>query len=256
MNSTLAVGVIAILLMDVCLGQPSPSESAFDRGELAALAKNYFRDTAELPMTVTVSTSVVDLSGRTKKQTQNRAEVVFHGYAPSRGGKVSAKGGITARRQLYDSLSGDLAAIGLASKALGSRGALRVVSNGDGFTAALDDQSCQPFRLVGADVLFPTRDTFCGSTTFHIAREQGAELVFRDAAFESANLPVHSKLPYLGEVEILAFHVDLEFQRAMLPDDAVPFLLPMRAVTKFRTNKGEIVLTNVYEPKAPRKVSK
>ncbi len=78
--------------------------------------------------------------------------------------------------------------------------------------------------------------------------------MFQHYTFDSAGLPAAAKVQYLGDVRILAFHTDIDFQEGSLPGDAAPYLWPKQAVTLVTTDRGKISITNRYSPQ-PRHIS-
>jgi hypothetical protein len=87
------------------------SDAEVTLDQIKALAKVYLRDSAEVPMTVEVTTLVTDMRGKVKHQAHLTASMVFRGYS-LQSGKFSVqatKNGLTPFG-LQDSLGGDLAA--------------------------------------------------------------------------------------------------------------------------------------------------
>jgi hypothetical protein len=81
---------------------------------------------------------------------------------------------------------------------------------------------------------------------------------FLDAAMRTLapNTQEPAKLADLGDVEVRSFRAEGDFQRAFLPGDPRPYLLPGQIVTSVNTSKGKIVITNQYSArieKAPAK---
>ena len=50
-------------------------------------------------------------------------------------------------------------------------------------------------------------------------------------------------------MQLLAFHADVEFQEVVLPGDSNPYLWPLEAVTSVTTNKGNVTISDRYNPR-------
>src|SRR5260370_30506348 len=96
-------------LLAIALALFSGAEVTLD--QIKALAKVYLRDSAEVPLSVDVTTVVTDASGKEKHKGHLTASMVFRGYS-LQSGKFSVqakKDGLTPLG-LQDSLGGHVAA--------------------------------------------------------------------------------------------------------------------------------------------------
>ena len=101
---------ILLALVTLCCLRPGrAADVTVDR--ITALAKTYFRDSAEVPMSVVVTTVVTDAAGKEKHRGQSTVSMVFNGYSQESGKfSLRASSGILNTGALRDSMSGDLAA--------------------------------------------------------------------------------------------------------------------------------------------------
>lgn len=210
-----------------------------DTSQVMALAKRYFRDSAEMPMQVSVTTTV-----RGKERHAN-VTMLFSGYGEGRF-RARAKGRFADRGMLKESLSGELAAFASGALLLRKRDTARI--EGDGHEVRIVDSGCPPLRLVSDSVLFPAREALCGTAVFETAPGVDGP-TFSRFRLTSANVPARVKTADLGEVELRSFQVEEEFQSLKLKGDARPVLLPKTVRIKATTDKGDIEIRNEYTPK-------
>lgn len=257
LRTTLLLG--AVFCRIVAAGQTSagkPAAAALD--QVAAAAKTYFRDTAELPMSIAVTMVVTDASGKLKRRSHGSVDFIFHGYNPrSDKGTFTISAGIFQRGTMKESMGGNNAVLfaGLmlrdALHATPSPEILQPAGAGQPLIVRFNGVQCQPFKLKESS-LFP--GNYCGRWEYYLT-ESGNDLRFERFSFDSAGLPTQAKVAYLGDVQVLGFHFDEDFQQALLPGDAKPFLLPKKVVTAITTDKGTITITNQYAPKSDRSIS-
>jgi hypothetical protein len=222
-----------------------------------ALAKKYFRDSAELPMNVDVTTVITDAKGKTKRRTHSTVLFVFKGYNQE-AGKFTFYGrsGWFNTAALRDSLTGHfsayLAATYLAPKK-GEPHRLEIHQpshSGEPFLVTAHDSPCSDLVL-HERFLFPKQA--CGSAEFRLRPDSTDFAVFQHFSLDLGHVPARSKVPYLGDVQITSFQAEEDFQKAFLPGDPQPFLLPEKVVTTIATDRGQIVITNLYAPKVQKK---
>jgi hypothetical protein len=221
--------------------------------QVANLAKTLFRDSAELPMDVQVTTTVRKPGGAIKQEHHATVHMRFHGYNRTGRFTVSAKGNVLDRRATLESMSGDLAAFAAGTLLLTKRDNASVEVEkqrepGTAFVVKVGDRDCGEFALVGERILFPTQRSFCGKASFELSSDAAGALTFRNFHFSGGNLPAGAKTAELGNVRILSFGIDEEFQNWTWPGDVKPFLLPRSVHIVVATDKGQIEITNQYTP--------
>jgi hypothetical protein len=213
---------------------------------VTAMAKTYFRDSAEVPMTVSVGTVVTDSTGRMKHQGQSTVRLIFHGYNQS-SGHFSLRGdsGWFNTGALRDSIVGDVTAFMAAAMISPFKEQTRTVQIIPPSTVLVSDGEC-PVLELAPRWMVPKQ--FCGTGRFRLA-ETGGELTFEHFSFDSMGRPARARIAYLGDVQCTAFHADLEFQKVLLPGDSRPYFWPKETVTVLTTNKGKVTITNRYAAK-------
>jgi len=239
---------IALLIAGaVWLAQAGAGGDPVDPAKVTALFRMFLRDSAELPMDVAVTTLVTDAAGREKRHTQGTVRLLFRGYSQqAERFTMKSQAGLMYRRLLHDSMAGDLAVFkAFMLVAPGKNGAPRVkVAEEDGGLVARNiETECPDFEMRTGE-LFPRRD--CSRVEFRLVREASGELAVDHFRIETVNLPAPAKLRYLGQVEVWKYAAEADVQKAYLPGDPRPFLVPKRVVTTIETNKGNIVLTEEH----------
>jgi len=228
-----------------------------DLDRITALAKIFFRDSAELPMDVSVNTVVTDPAGKVKRRAQSSVRLLFHGYSQQSGTyRFNSRSGWFSTWALRDSLVGDFATFSagtfLAPKenAVSHLAIQRPTQPGGPLLVTFRDEQCPEFKLLDG-YLFPKEP--CASGAYRLRSLSGNDLEFQDLSFDIANLPAAAKIAYLGAVQISSFHVDADFQKVLLPGDPKPFLIPKTVTTTITTDKGKIAITNAYAPRIARR---
>jgi hypothetical protein len=224
-------------------------------GRITALAKAYFRDSAEVPMDVAVTTVVTDRAGKPKRKAQSAVRMVFHGYnQQSHRFSLDGNSGMFNAWALRDSMSGNMAAFVAALLLAPGKDATehleihQPAQPGQPILVTNHPGPCPPFEL--NRYLFPRKP--CGAEQFGLTVKPSNDLAFQHYSFDSAGLPAAAKVPYFDDVHILAFHTDVEFQEGSLPGDPAPFLWPKQTVVLVTTDKGEISIANRYSPTPPK----
>jgi len=240
--------LILALLICPMAGQGQATDLTPER--ITTLAKKYFRDSAELPMKVAVTTVVEDSSGKEKRRANSTVLFVFKGYNLEAGSfKLRGNSGWTNTWALRDSLTGHLAAYIAAGFLAPKKDEPSHIEIAGPFLITARREHCPAFELIGK-VLYPKKT--CGSVQFRLIDDANGGLTFDHFTLDIANLPATARITYLGNVEVSSFHVEEDFQKAYLPGDPQPFLLPKQVVTTVTTNKGTVTMTNLYNAK-PRK---
>ncbi len=185
-------------------------------------------------MSVDVTTLVTDPSGKPKHQSHATVSMVFNGYNEGSGKfTLHANSGMLSAGAMHDSLSGDLAAFfagGLLQKSDPDR-TFEVRQS----TVSVKNKTCPPLEPMPR-WMFPLHA--CGAVEFTvIAGSHGG--------------PAPAKVTYLGDVQLTAFHADVEFQENILPGqpDNKPYLWPLTATTSLTTSKGKLTIANRYSPR-------
>jgi hypothetical protein len=259
------IGLLTLMVMPCCqapgYGQTSPARPAgLDAGRVTALAKMYFRDSAELPMDVAVTTVVTDARGKLKRRSQSSVRFVFRGYNQE-AGKFSfrSNSGWFNTRALRESLSGDLAVFAAAMRLAPAKDwsphleIQQPAQPGEPFLVSAKDGECPEFKLL-RNWVFPEK--LCISAQFRLAGDPANDLVFQHFSFDVTNLPATAKVADFGDVQVLSFHSEGDFQKASLPGEAQPYLLPKQVVTSVATSKGKMVITNQYAPRIQKTPAK
>jgi hypothetical protein len=225
---------------------------------IMALAKTYFRDSAEVPMDVAVTTVVTDRAGKPKRQAQSSVRMLFHGYN-RQSHKLSLNGnsGMFNSWALRDSMSGNMAAFVAALLLTPGKEVTehleihQPAQPGQPILVTNHPEPCPSFEIQPPGrYLFPRKP--CGEAQFSLTVKPDNDLTFQQYSFDSGGLPAAAKVPYLDEVQMLTFHLDIEFQEGFLPGESNPFLWPKQTITQVTTDKGKISITNRYSPTPPK----
>jgi hypothetical protein len=220
--------------------------------QVSAAAKIYFRDTAELSMTVSVTTTVTDQSGKIRKHSQGTVKFLFHGYNPGTGkGTFTGQYGLFHKRTYMESLSGSVALISAGmflrpetiERAGQSFDLQQPTGPGQALIVRQTSSDCAAFKLMEG-AIFP--ESLCGRAEYRVRLSKEGDVGFEHFRFENAGLPAIAKMDYFGTVKILAYQADENFQSVFLPGDSRPFVLPKQVTTIVTTEKGKISITNEY----------
>lgn len=113
---------------------------------IVALAKTYFRDSAEIPMDIAVTTIVTDKSGKPRQRAQSSVRMVFNGYNQQSGRlSLHANSGWFNTGALRDSMSGSMAAfVAALFSGAESRSGLRSKMGSPATVSAWPANSCNP----------------------------------------------------------------------------------------------------------------
>jgi hypothetical protein len=227
------------------------SAADVDLDQIKALARNYFRDSTEIPMSVAVTTVVTDSAGKVKHQGQATVGMVFNGYNQG-SGKFSfrANAGMLNAGAMHDSVSGDLAAFfaggTIPKKDPSLIGIRQAPEPGQPVLVIVKDKECPVLEMMQR-AMFPQHP--CGLAQFSVNAGSHGGLMFQHFGFDTAGAPGAGKVNYLGEVQVLSFHAEVDFQEAMLPGESSPYLWPLEATASVTTNKGKVTIVNRYSPK-------
>jgi hypothetical protein len=224
--------------------------------EVIALAKVYFRDSAEVPMDVAVTSVVTDRAGKSKRR-ESTVQMVFSGYSLEAGRfRLNGNSGLFNTGALRDSMSGNMASF--VAPLFITPGKDRIpefdiqepAEAGQPVVVKNRPSECPAFVLMPPGrYLYPQKT--CGDQQITIVNASGG-WIFSHYRFESGGVPVMATVPYLGAVKIRSFRSEVDFHAGTLPGDPKPFLWPSQAVTVVTADKGTITLTNRYSPHPPR----
>jgi hypothetical protein len=220
--------------------------------QIRQLARTYFRDSAEIPMSVDVTVVVTDAAGKVKRQIRSAAGMVFNGYNQGSGKfSLRANAAMFSAGAMHDSVSGDLAAF-FAGSLIGREDPTRTITieqpaePDKPLLVAVKDAECPRLDLMPR-WMFPQHA--CGSAQFRVSAGAHGGLMFQHFSFYSSGPPAAAKITYLGDVQLLAFHAEVDFQEGTVPGDPNPYLWPRQAVTSVKTSKGSVTITNRYSRK-------
>lgn len=152
---------------------------------------------------------------------------------------------------MRESLSGDFALLmapaPLAAKDNTTHLEIQQPSHdGEPFLVTAKNTECPEFKLIGG-WLFPQKP--CDSIQFRVAADPANGFVFQHFSLDVTNLPAPAKIAEFGDVRILSFRTEGDFQTVSMPGETQPYLLPKQVITSVATNKGKIVITNQYSVK-------
>jgi hypothetical protein len=72
------------------------------------------------------------------------------------------------------------------------------------------------------------------------------DLSVRSFVWHTNGLPLQTKVDSLGEANITAYHVEIEFQKATLPGDPKPFVVPHHVTVTVITDKGRLQMAGEF----------
>jgi hypothetical protein len=219
--------------------------------QIKTSARVYLRDSAEVPMSVDVTTVVTDPGGKVKHRGHLTAGMVFKGYNLKEG-KFSldaTKGGLTPFG-LMDSLSGDMATFFGGSTLFWAEDSTFDVQQSGGpgrpVIVMVRKANCPAMEL-SPKYMFPRHP--CGAMQVALTAGDGGDLAIQHVGFDSTGGPAEAKIAHLGTAQLQAFHFGVEFQLKFLPGEAKPYLWPLKTVVTATTDKGNVTITNLYSAK-------
>jgi hypothetical protein len=224
----LAAGTAFTVPAIVAVGQSetmSPTSEKPTFAQVTAAARVTLRDSAELPMDMTVSVVATDASGHIRKKQNGSYRYNFHGYSYKTGHSNST---VTGPRQTLDAAIDSVGFTAIPSF-INAEGAEKNVSfeiveadaSSPLFTAKVAPLfACDSFQW-DTDRQFPKGS--CGFTDFQFYKD---DLSLHAFVFESKGLPVDTKVDPFGSARLVRYRMEVRFQKVTLPDDPHPFLLP------------------------------
>lgn len=90
-------------------------------------------------------------------------------------------------------------------------------------------------------VYFP--DGACGTLEYQLHEN----LSFQRFVFDADGLPALVTIEPFGKAMLRSYHVEIDFQKALLAGDGQPFLVPKQVTAKLETNKGKLEIMSIYE---------
>ncbi|HXS94032.1 MAG TPA: hypothetical protein VN736_05460 [Candidatus Limnocylindrales bacterium] len=226
------------------------------RARVEALSKTVLRDSAELPMDVAVTREITDAAGKIKSRATSHVKFLFHGFNPRNDTfKMNASAGLMSRRLMYDSMAGDVAFFVALSNLAPRQGDenrfdVKPGPDGHGFLIQTVRPECHDFVL-SSNLLFPRN--FCGSVDLFASADGEGKLQIDRFVLEVRGLPRPGQVRYIGATRVTAFRAEGETQSVHIGSDPQPYFVPKRAVTRVITEKGAVVLTNIYSVVPPGK---
>ncbi len=232
----------------LCSGALAASDLDFlDFAQVKALAKSFFRDSTEVPMSVDVTTVATDPSGKVKHRGHGMAGMVFNGYNQGEHKfSLRANAGMMSAGAMKDSVGGDLAVF-FAGGLIQKEDPNHTVEIRQPDRAVVRDKDCAALTLMQR-WMFPEHP--CGAGEFTLGKNAAGSLTIQRFKFDGAGAPASAKVEYLGDVQVTGFHAEVEFREKLLPGDTKPYLWPLTSETTLNTDKGKLTITNRYSPKA------
>jgi hypothetical protein len=257
---------VALLLALSAIGQQlaSPTDISFE--QVIRASKESLRDSAELPMRITVDFSATDSTGRVRKHRKGRFDYDFHGFNPrSSNSTMNLRGSPRSgyKEAMTTAVAATLAAVLVAPgaerrfkmKAIDSPPpdifAAEFVPEEDSFGTvhveglstekSRPGEKCQTLGWMRKAYLFMS--TCPGRLQVQMQKN---DLSIKAFAFDVAGLPLPGEVDYLGEANITGYHVDTDFQKATLPGDPKPFVVPWHVAVIVITDKGKLRMAGEF----------
>jgi len=234
-----------LLTVPAMAQQPTVStEISFER--IARASKEFLRDSAELPMHITMDFSATDLTGRVLKHRKGEFDYDFHGFNPrSNNAKTNLRGSPKSgfKEAASTAFVATLPAL-LVDSGVEHDVKMKVIDSPkpDIFAAEfVPEETCQTLEWTRDAYLF--KNVCTGRMQVQLQRD---DLSIKAFAFDAGGLPVQGKVDYLGEASITGFHVDIDFQKATLPGDPKPFVVPWHVTVTVVTDKGKLVMAGEF----------
>jgi hypothetical protein len=238
--------VALLLVLPAKPQEPVPAtEISFER--VTRASKEFLRDSAELPMRLTVDFSATDLTGRVRKHKTGKFDYDFHGFNPrSNNGNLNLHG---PKHSLKE--AGTTAAIAMLPSVLVASGVeqrikMKIIDSPQPDTFAADlvdeeksgpEEKCQTFGWMREAYLF--KHICLGHIQVQLQKD---DLSIKSFASDIDGLPLQAKVDHLGQANITGYHVDIDFQKVMLPGDPKPFVVPWHVTVSVVTDKGKLVM--------------
>ena len=263
--------LVALLLVLPAMSQgPVPAtEISFER--VTRASKESLRDSAELPMRMSVDFSATDLTGKLRKHRTGTYDYDFHGFNPrSSNSTMNLRGSPRSgfKEAATAAVVATLAAV-LVAPGAEHRLKMKVIDSPQPgiFVAEFVPADDSPGAVtVSLSTEKPVREEKSGSQqkcqtsewmrNAYLLRNicparlqvqmQKDDLSIKAFAYDVAGLPLPAKIDYLGEANITSYHFDIDFQKATLPGDPKPFVVPSHVTVNIATDKGKLAMTATF----------
>ncbi|HEY7404348.1 MAG TPA: hypothetical protein VIB39_12555 [Candidatus Angelobacter sp.] len=262
--------VTLLLACFVSAQQPAPAtEISFER--VTRASKESLRDSAELPMVLTTEFSAVDLGGRVREHRTGKFDYDFHGYNPrSNNGLLNLLGPKTSVKEASTAAAVTMLPSILVAPGVEQRLTMKMLESPQpGMVVAefVPEKNNQAMSYeVRVDKEKPASEEKAGSndscqsvgwmrkaylfTNLCLTRAQvqlqKGDLAVTSFAWDTGGLPVQAKIDFLGKANITGYHVDIDFQKATLPGDPKPFVVPRHVTVTVITDKGKLQMAGDF----------
>ncbi|HEX4605215.1 MAG TPA: hypothetical protein VH724_14540 [Candidatus Angelobacter sp.] len=259
---------IALLLAVPVTAQQPPTATEISFERVTRASRESLRDSAELPMRVTTDFSATDLAGHVRKHRTGKFDYDFHGFNPRSSNSTMNLRGLGLTRSGYKeatttAIAATLAAV-LVAPGAEHRFKMKVIDSPqpDIFVAefAAEEDSFGTIHVEGLSTEKSSPEEKCQTLGWmrkaYLFRTicpgrlrvkmQKDDLSIKAFAFDAAGLPLPAEVDYLGEANITGYHVDIDFQKATLPGDPKPFVVPRHVVVTVATDKGKLVMAGEF----------
>lgn len=219
--------------------------------QFSKAAKVYLRDSAEFPLNERVEVTFTDRAGHVRKHKTGNYKYDFHGYNPrSSEGNLhleyswqTALFGGPLKKAVYATSIPTLLMSVLLQPNLEKNATIAPGASPELVAVAIQPGGeCEPFQW--ENERYASR-TFCGSFEAQAGKD---DFVLKHFAFDAARVPVPATMDTFGQVNILRYHSEVEFQKVFLPGDPKPFLVPKLVTVTVETDKGKLVMAGSYTP--------
>jgi hypothetical protein len=225
--------------------------------QLTAAARLYFRDTAEFPMLEQMDLTVLDASGHVRKTDKLSVDYLFQGYNPRSGtatakvhGSISMWAALRGAKTFKASLNGSFLTLE-AGSVVGANLADYEFEADDPSPAQdtilaklVKKETCPPLAMTKVPEAY-VPDRMCGAKVYQLDRH----LRIQRFVYDASGLPAPVSIGPFGSCTLQRYHAEVEFQSVAMPGEGESFLVPKKVTTTLETNKGNILITSMYEPK-------
>lgn len=242
MNKSLRAAICVLALALACLAQELKPEDVVEGA--AASAKEYLRDTTELPLRVATSTTRYDLQGKPSKARRDTHRFTIVQARPDEyktRSQVGAGTFLFHHGSMIEQIDADITAI--------AAGMLLRPGTREGFDFQVSRPGEHPSFLVGYQSHPGCRfeingrhlklDNWCGSGEYAV--EPGTYALQR-FTFEAAAIPA----PVFEGRTLKSYRVEESFQTVTVPGVAKPFVVPKTITTTYEDEKGKTVLASEF----------
>ena len=246
--------LVCILAAAICLAQELKPEDVVEG--TAASAKQYLRDTTELPLKVATTTAEYDGAGKLRKTRRDSHRFSIVQARPDEyktRNQVSLGTFLFHHGSMIEQIDADITAIaaGMMLRPDGRQGYdFRVSRPGEHpwfLVGYVSHPGCR-FEINGRHLKL---DNWCGQGEYEV--EPGS-YALRRFTFEAVSTPA----PVLEGRALKSYRVEESFQTVTVPGVAKPFVVPRTIITTSEDARGKTVLTSEFAllpPEARKKDS-